>query len=142
MMNELEINDLTMKSLHKEQIKCLINGRKLHQRFLPLFGITGIILTAADMVSDIVLAVDYCVTDNPWWCGLTWIFIFTPMLALIPFMYINNFAYHNVKWKWTIWKILQTSFESAPQLLLQLIIIALSPAKPGFALGNVSLNLS
>ena len=36
----------------------------------------SVILTVADIVSDLVLAVDYCVTDNPLWCGLTW--------ALIP----------------------------------------------------------
>ena len=115
-----------MNSLQKEGTKFLTDGRKLHQQFLPLFGITGIILTVADIVSDIVLAVDYCVSDNPWWCGLTWTFIFIPMLAIIPLMYMNTFAYRDAKWKWTIWKIVQTCFESAPQLLLQLHIFVSS----------------
>ena len=115
-----------MNSLEKEETKFLTDGRKLHQQFLPLLGITGIILTVADIVSDIVLAADYCVTDNPWWCGLTWTFVFTPMLGLISIMYMNIFAYRDAKWKWTIWKIVQTSFQSAPQLLLQLHVIVSS----------------
>ena len=49
-----------MNSLQKEGTKFLTDGRKLHQQFLALFGITGIILTVADIVSDIVLAEDYC----------------------------------------------------------------------------------
>ena len=51
----------------------------------------NIILTIADIVSDIVLAVDYCVTDNPWWCGLTWTFIAGPMFSF--FLYIHRISF-------------------------------------------------
>ena len=125
-----EHEDVIMNSLQKEETKFLTDGRKIHQQFLPLFGITGIILTVLDIVSDIVLALDYCVTDNPWWCGLTWTFIFIPMLAIIPLMYMNTFAYRDEKWKWTVWRIVQISFETDPQLLLQLHIIVSSRKNP------------
>ena len=56
-------------------------------------------------------------------------------------MYMTTFAYRDAKWKWTIWKIVQTSFESAPQLLLQLHIIVQSHKNPPSLSGKSSLNL-
>ena len=60
MMAEFKTEHKEKNVLEKEQTKYLIDGRKLYQHFLPLFGFTGIVLTIADIVSDIVLAVDYC----------------------------------------------------------------------------------
>ena len=121
-MAGLKTEDVEKIVLERKEIKYLIDGRKLYQHFLPLFGITGIILTVADIVSDIILAV----TDNPWWCGLTWTFIALPVLAVIPFWCVSIFYRVDEKWKWSFWKIAQTNFETAPQLFLQLYIMALS----------------
>ena len=40
-------------------------------------------LTVADVVSDIVLAADYCESDNRRYCGLTWTFVAMPLLTLL-----------------------------------------------------------
>ena len=43
-------------------------------------NVVSIALTVFDISSDIALGIDYCSTDNPWWCGLTWTFIAVPLL--------------------------------------------------------------
>ena len=92
--------------------------------------IFSIILSVADVVSDIVLAVDYCVTDNPWWCGLTWSFVTVPLI-FAPICLIACFCAEEDKRKqWKIWKSLEICFESGPQLLLQLYIMAITDLDP------------
>ena len=70
--------------------------------------ILGVILTIADMVSDVVLAVDYCVTDNPWWCGLTWTFIAIPVIVGIIILFLYKLFGANANWRkintWKVWK--------------------------------------
>ena len=96
--------------------------------------ILGVIMTVADMVSDIVLAVDYCVTDNPWWCGLTWTFISIPLIVGIIILFLYKLFDANANWRkintWKVWKSIEICFESAPQLLLQLYILARTNLDP------------
>ena len=103
--------------------KIFIKSKKKLGRCVPIYSI---ILTVADIVSDIVLAVDYCMTDNPRWCGLTLTFIAVPALAGIPYLCVCAFSNGDEKWQISrSWKITETCFEPAPQLLLQMYIIAL-----------------
>ena len=93
-------------------------------------------------MSDVVLAVDYCVTDNPWWCGLTWAFITVPALTGPFFLCFCFYDFdfddddddddHNVTKTefWKIWKSIEICFESGPQLLLQLYIMAITDLDP------------
>ena len=130
-------NKDTMFKKFKET-KVFNKSKKKLGRFLAIFSI---ILTIADMVSDIVLAVDYCVTENPWWCGLTWTFITVPVLAGIPYLCVCAFSTGEEKWQISkSWKITETCFEAAPQLILQLYIIALSGKDPSSTSGR-SVNL-
>ena len=85
---------------------------------MKLSIILFIMLIIADMVSDIVLSVDYCVTDHPWWCVLTWVFIIIPV--------------------WTglltsSWMICESTvlFKSGPQLMIHLYIMALTDLNSG-----------
>ena len=120
--------------------KLFIRSKKKLGRYVAIFSI---ILTVADIVSDIILAVDYCVTDNPWWCGLTWTFIVVPVLAGIPYLCICAFSNGDEKWQISkSWKITETCFEAAPQLLLQLYIIALSQKTPSSTSGTPALGFN
>ena len=47
---------------------------------MKILDILSVILTTADMASDMALALDYWVTNNPWWCELTSAFIVVPTL--------------------------------------------------------------
>ena len=86
----------------------------------------SVILTAPDIISDIILAVDYCVTDNPWWCGLTWAFIAGPIIMfLIIFIFFRNSERSS---KLKHWKCTEICFESGPRLILQLYILAVQIA--------------
>ena len=96
-----------------------------------IFTVFGIVLTAADIISDIVLAVDYCVTDNPWWCGLTWTFIAVPgLIGLLVLCVCFRGNEQNKPKLWKIWKSIEICFESGPQLLLQLYIMAITDLDP------------
>ena len=120
--------------------KLFIKSKKRLSRYVAIFSI---ILTVADVVSDVVLAVDYCVTDNPCWCGLTWTFIVVPVLAGIPYLGICAFSNGDEKWQISrSWKITETCFEAAPQLLLQLYIIALSQKTPSSTSGMSALGFN
>ena len=80
------------------------------------------ILTVVDIISDVTLAVDYCVADNPWWCGLTWAFIAVPIITFfIIFIFFKSDRSSRLKH----WKCTEICFESGPQLILQLYILAL-----------------
>ena len=121
-----------------KETKFFIKSKKKLVRYVAIFSF---ILTIADMVSDIVLAVDYCVTDNPWWCGLTWTFISVPVLAGIPYLCVCAFSNGDEKCQISkSWKITETCFEAAPQLLLQLYIIALYGKDSSSILGMLALN--
>ena len=114
--------------------KVFIKSKKKLGRCVAIFSI---ILTVADMVSDIVLPLNYCVTDNPWWCGLTWTFIAVPVLAGIPYLCVRAFSDGDEKWQISkSWKITETCFEAAQQLLLQMYIIALSGKDPSSTSGR------
>ena len=100
--------------------------------------IFSIILTVADIISDIILAVDYCVTDNPWWCGLTWTFLGIPGLIgflLLCICFVD--ADENKKKLWKVWKSIEICFESGPQLLLQLYIMAITDLDSTATSGNM-----
>ena len=88
----------------------------------------NIILTVADMVSDIVLAVDYCVTDNPNWCGLTWTFIAGPIFSF--FFIFTVYRSDDISTKLIFWKCTEICFESGPELILQLYIVTLLDRDP------------
>ena len=123
-----------------KRTKVFIKSKKKLGRYVAIFSI---ILTVTDMVSDIVLAVDYCVTDNPWWCGLTWTFIAVPVLAGIPYLCICAFSNGDEKWQISeSWKITETCFEAAPQLLLQLYIVVLSQKTPSSTSGMSALGFN
>ena len=99
---------------------------------MKFLDIASIILTAADIISDVVLAVDYCVTDNPYWCGLTWTFIAVPILMFFIIFFFLSAKRRSSQLKY--WKCTEICFESGPQLILQLYILALldqDPTSPG-----------
>ena len=109
-----------------------------------VFTIFSIILTIADIVSDVVLAVDYCVTDNPWWCGLTWAFVAIPVLTGMLLLYAclcdADRANRNKPKLWKVWKGIEICFESGPQLLLQLYIMAITDLDPTATSGKINQN--
>ena len=93
----------------------------------------SVILTVADIVSDLVLAVDYCVTDNPLWCGLTWAFITLPVLLglfLLSAYGIGIACCEDTYDKWRVWKGIRLCLESGPELILQPYIISQSDVDP------------
>ena len=106
--------------------------------------VLSVILTILDIGSDVVLAVDYCVTGNPWWCGLTWTFLAVPELFGFIFLYVCVYGLgddrdesENTKsfW-WKLWKGFEICFESGPQLILQLYIIASTEKDPSSTSGD------
>ena len=100
--------------------------------------LVSFILTVADVVSDIVLAADYCESDNRWYCGLTWTFVAMPVITffvIIP-SYTSS-ATVDPSSTWTYWKTTETTFESGPQLVLQLYIMASAAQDPTSSSGNL-----
>ena len=90
------------------------------------FPVLSVILTVVDIVSDIVLAVDYCVAGNKWGCGLTWTFIALPVPFSIAFLLTSDKDRKTFRGRVKLIKILkgiEVCFESGPQLLLQFYII-------------------
>ena len=105
---------------------------------MEILSILSAILTIADMVSDVALAVDYCVTDNPWWCGLTWAFIAVPALLglyLLSAFVTCSASCEGTSKEWRIWKGIEISLESSPRLVLQLYIISQSDVDPSVISG-------
>ena len=96
--------------------------------------IFNIILTIFDITSDVVLAVDYYVTDNPWWCGLTMAFIALPFIVGVVFLGVYCYLPSSQKLSgqsvWNVWKGIEICFESGPQVILQLYILALKDLNP------------
>ena len=90
----------------------------------------NIILTIVDVTSDFILAVDYCVTDNPWWCGLTWTFMAGPIFSFF-FIFIGHRS-DETKTKLIFWKATEICFESGPELILQLYILTLLDQDPSY----------
>ena len=96
--------------------------------------IFNIILTIFDVTSDVLLAVDYYVTDNPWWCGLTAAFIALPLITGTVFLGVYCYLLPSEKLSgksvWNVWKGIEICFESGPQVILQLYILALEDLDP------------
>ena len=92
----------------------------------------SVIPAVVDVVSDVALAVDYCVTDNLIWCRLTWGFITLPFVVAIIFVIPAVRQTENIKTfderveTFQLWKIIQVCFESGPQVLLQVYITSRS----------------
>ena len=106
---------------------------------MEILSILSAILTIADMVSDVALAVDYCVMDNSWWCGLTWAFIAVPALLglyLLSAFVTCSASCEGTSKEWRIWKGIEISLESSPQLVLQLYIISQSDLDPSVISGG------
>ena len=106
---------------------------------MKILTIFSVILTIADMVSDIVLAFDYCATDNPYWCGLTWAFIALPALLglwLMTAFVIGSGSCKGTYIEWKVWKGIELCLESGPQLILQLYIISQSDVDPSVISGK------
>ncbi len=93
----------------------------------------SVILTIADVVSDIIMAFDYWDKEEVLWFSLTWVFIILPILSfpvVVPAtkLLCLQMSDRNVQGAvtlWTTWKATELALESGPQLLLQLYIMAL-----------------
>ena len=96
----------------------------MHKRIERIILMISVILSVADLVSDIVLGVNYCVTGHYFWCGLTWAFIAGPVAFGGLIVIVSDWGDH--KNMWDIWKVSEMCLESAPQLLLQLYVISLA----------------
>ena len=87
-------------------------------------------LAVADLVSDVVLAVNYGVNGHKWWCGLTWAFIVTPIVVGIVLIIKAFVDYKKGKPRdgamWKRWKCVEMLCKSVPQMILQFYIIATS----------------
>ena len=93
--------------------------------------IFNIILTIFDVTSDVLLAVDYYLTDNPWWCALTAAFIALPLITGAVFLGVYCYLLPSEKLSvWNVWKGIEICFESGPQVILQLYILALEDFDP------------
>ena len=107
--------------------------------FKIIKDIVSVVLTLADVGSDVALAIDYCTTDNPWWCGLTWTFIAAPIVTFpIVFCCFDDGTQLNseVPSRMKFWKCVEICFESGPQLILQLYILALQDQDPSSTTGS------
>ena len=110
-----------------------------------------------DMGSDVALGIDYCVTDNPWWCGLTWGFVAVPLIigicVLVPYFLYTTLCLwcqesdsrkecldlqKDFPQLLTYLKVIEICLESGPQLLLQLYIIAVTTEDPSAITGTLS----
>ena len=107
-----------------------------------LLLVVSVIVTIVDTVNDVVLAVDYCVTDNPWWCGLTWTFIVLPLLTFLIILVIGYQTSMGRQVMWKFWKCTEICFESGPQLILQLYILEESERDSTTISGKVIINIS
>ena len=86
-------------------------------------------LAIFDMISDLLLAVDYYKTgQDQWWFGLTLTFFLLPVVVLaligLVMLYEKNLQPEALK----AWKTFECMAESGPQLILQLYIMALPDA--------------
>ena len=106
----------------------------------------SVILAVADLVSDIILAVNYGVNGHKWWCGLTWAFIVVPIVVGIVLIIRAFLDYKKGKPRdgstWRLWKGVEICFESGPQMLLQLYIISLAESRgTAMSLGNILIHV-
>ncbi len=98
-------------------------------------------LTIFDMVSDIILAVDYANTgEDDWWFALTLTFFLLPIIPLVFLLLLTLAIYiddgcsfssikdtnKDVAKYFHLWKQFECVAESGPQLILQLYILAVS----------------
>ncbi len=97
-------------------------------------------LTLFDVISDLVLAVDYFINGDRWWGGLTLAFFILPFISGVFLLCLgiaklcrNAEAYIHIGW--IIWKVSECICEAGPQLILQLYIMAL-PAEPSLSDGQ------
>ena len=112
---------------------------------LPILNhLFNLVFTSVDVVSDIMLAIDYCVVDAEW-CALTWSFIAGSFLTLfiiaLTYFYSDLFKSENgtkdPTHAWIYWKATEVCLEAGQQLVLQLCIIALSEQDPTSTAGKI-----
>ena len=118
----------------------------MNPRVKQILLVLSVILAVFDMVSDFILAVDYCVMDNPWWCGLTWAFIAVPgvlgLLLVCAYVCVSDDGDDHVTKSvmWKSWKGIEICFESGPQMILQLYIITLTEKDPSVTSGDIEVS--
>ena len=109
------------------------NTQVMHPCLKHVRPLLSAILAAADVVSDIILAVNYGVNGCTWWCGLTWLFIAIPNVVGIGLIFKAFRDYKKGKARngsiWRLWKLVEIFFESGPQMFLQLCIIIWSESQ-------------
>ena len=98
----------------------------------------NLVLTGVDIVSDIILAIDYCFVDAEW-CALTWALIAGPFFTFIIIILTFRFSglFESAAQALTYWKATEVCLEAGPQLVLQLYIIALSEQNPTSETGKI-----
>ena len=87
--------------------------------------IFNLVLTGVDIISDVMLAIDYCVVDAEW-CTLTWSFIAGPFLTLfiIAITYFHSDVFESKDGTkgpthaWIYWRATEVCLEAGPQLVL------------------------
>lgn len=100
----------------------------------------SIVLTIPDIVTDIMLAIDYCSNGETQWCLLTFVFISPPLLLLFVLSVsccwlcvekqLNGDNLLETGKFFKAWKAFEAVVESGPQLVLQLYIVTLPPNDP------------
>ena len=105
-----------------------------------LQNLFNFVLTAVDIISDIMLAIDYCVVDVQW-CGLTWAFIAGSLLSfgiiILFYLISKSNSIEGLPGVWMYWKATEVCFEAGPQLVLQLYITALTDQDISSSQGNM-----
>ncbi len=128
--------------------KCLQNFYTRHKkkiRVIRMIFTAG--LTLFDVISDVVLAVNYFINGHYWYGGLTLFFFIKPFILglclSIGYIYDSYFAHgcmhkgviDDKYWHmhWLIFKAWEGLWEAGPQLILQLYIMALPADSPSLS---------
>ena len=112
-----------------------ITGSLVWKHKAKILNVLSVVLTLADIVSDLVMAFDYLLKNETLWFYLTLTFVILPLLSL-GFILSGTHIFFGKKPSesdietkvvlgWRTWKTIELALESGPQLLLQLYIMAL-----------------
>ncbi len=133
----------SFKIIAKRPCKTVKKQYTKHEREIKWMKIfVTIILTVYDMGSDVALAVNYKMNGCNTWASLTILFCSVPffvgfiILCCVPARVLfgkekaplNEDAVNQI---WLMWRHAECLFESGPQLILQLYIMALPDNLPG-----------